>query len=191
MGNIPYFDELASFFNIEASQPTERKTLVHGDFKLDNLVFHKTEPKVIGILDWEMATEGHPISDLINLTASFNWSSMHVPMLIEQSLVPELKEVQDKFRQGTTPGIPTLSQCYRWYGSMAGWSPDSTADWAIAFNLFRTAVIMQGIAARLALGQASGIKAAEFAMQTNHYALWSQTCVELIKMRKVENVSKL
>ncbi|KAH6632887.1 kinase-like domain-containing protein [Boeremia exigua] len=191
VGKLPYLDDLVSFFANESSQPTERKALVHGDYKLDNLVFHKTEARVIGILDWEMATEGHPTSDLINLTASFNWSAMQVPMLIEQTLTDELKEVQEKFRQGNVPGIPSLAECYAWYGDGVGWNPESGADWAVAFNLFRTAVIMQGITARQAQGQASGIKAARFALQTMPYALWSRTSVESIKRKGLDVRGKL
>ena len=52
VGQLPHFYDLISFF--QHNQPNDRGTLVHGDYKIDNLVFHKTEPKVIGILDWEM-----------------------------------------------------------------------------------------------------------------------------------------
>ena len=190
VGDLPHFNELVSFFSQERLQPTDRKVLVHGDFKLDNLVFHKTEARVIGILDWEMATEGHPLSDLTNLTAPFAWSALQVPMLTEQSLTAGLKDIQEKFRPGTVPGTPTIEQCYQWYSSIARWDPRKDADWAIAFNHFRTAVIMQGIGARLATGQASGIKAAEFASQTNPYALWSRASVASIT-RGGRNCGKL
>lgn len=51
VGQLPHFDELVGFFKNERLQPKDRTTLVHGDYKIDNLVFHKTEPRVIGILE--------------------------------------------------------------------------------------------------------------------------------------------
>ena len=51
VGQLPHFDDMVAFFGDAARQPADRATLVHGDFKIDNLVFHKTEPRVIGILE--------------------------------------------------------------------------------------------------------------------------------------------
>jgi len=51
VGKIPYFDEMFSFFAQEKTQPKDRATFIHGDFKIDNVIFHKTEPRVIGILE--------------------------------------------------------------------------------------------------------------------------------------------
>jgi aminoglycoside phosphotransferase (APT) family kinase protein len=63
VGEIPYFNELVSWYRNHL--PDERKMglrIVHGDYKLDNLVFHPTENRVIGILDWELCTLGSPVS---------------------------------------------------------------------------------------------------------------------------------
>lgn len=54
VGKIPHYDEMVEFFGTAETQPKDRSTFVHGDYKVDNVVFHKTEPRVIGILDWEM-----------------------------------------------------------------------------------------------------------------------------------------
>jgi aminoglycoside phosphotransferase (APT) family kinase protein len=51
VGKIPHFDEMVSFFSNPKTQPKDRSTFVHGDYKIDNVVFHKTEPRVIGILE--------------------------------------------------------------------------------------------------------------------------------------------
>ncbi|KAH6854604.1 kinase-like domain-containing protein, partial [Chaetomium sp. MPI-CAGE-AT-0009] len=71
VGPLPHFADLMAFFSDERQQPADRGTLIHGDFKIDNLVFHKTEPRVIGILDWEMSTIGHPLSDISNLLTPY------------------------------------------------------------------------------------------------------------------------
>lgn len=51
VGKIPYFDDMVAFFEQKKTQPRDRGTFIHGDYKIDNLVFHKTEPRVIGILE--------------------------------------------------------------------------------------------------------------------------------------------
>ena len=51
VGNIPHFEEMVSFFKEPKTQPKDRSSLIHGDYKIDNLVYHKTEPRVIGILE--------------------------------------------------------------------------------------------------------------------------------------------
>ncbi len=51
VGNIPLFDDMVDFFSDPKTQPKERATLIHGDYKIDNLVYHKTEPRIIGMLE--------------------------------------------------------------------------------------------------------------------------------------------
>jgi len=62
VGKIPHFDDMVAFFKDGRTQPEDRATLIHGDYKIDNLVFHKTEPRVIGILEYVFAPSPPPPS---------------------------------------------------------------------------------------------------------------------------------
>jgi len=162
VGNIPHFDRMVAFFSDPKTQPKDRSTFVHGDYKIDNVVFHKTEPRVIGILDWEMATIGHPLSDLVNLIGPYTTAP--------------LKEAEDsgrinkEFRPGACPGLPTKEQCVAWYREVAGWDPEPELKWGEAFGIYRLCIIMQGIAARYALRQASSERAMEYGNAMKPYA---------------------
>ena len=65
VGWIPHYDDMVDFFGDKVTQPEDRSTFVHGDYKVDNVVFHPTEPRVIAILDWEMVSL-HPNTPYLN-----------------------------------------------------------------------------------------------------------------------------
>ncbi|KAI9168096.1 kinase-like domain-containing protein [Paramyrothecium foliicola] len=180
VGHLPYYADLVQFFLNPRSEPADHKKLVHGDYKLDNLVFHKTEPRIIGILDWEMVTEGHPLSDLATLLSPFSWSPEQVPVLTNFSLTAELEEWRLKCSAEYSAGLPTAKDCQAWYKELTGYDVARDMDWAFAFGCFRTAIIMQGIAARVITGQATGVQARQFAAQALPYALWSWARVQAI-----------
>lgn len=150
VGRIPHLDDLLEFFSNKTLQPTDRATLVHGDYKIDNMVFHKTEPRVIGILDWEMSTIGHPLSDVVNLAYPFY--TVGTGPLSNPSFLPD-----------ATPGLPRPETVLGWYAEVAGWDPRPEMDWAVAFGVFRSAAILQGIAARVAQRQATSEQAKLYA----------------------------
>ncbi|EFX04126.1 phosphotransferase enzyme family protein [Grosmannia clavigera kw1407] len=154
VGQLPFFDHIVAFFADKRFQPTDRSSLIHGDYKIDNLVFHPTQPKVIGILDWEMSTRGHPLSDLLNLMTPYYTAHM----------TGASHTVYAGFLPGATPGLPSLDEVTALYAAEAGWSPSpSDLRWAAAFNIFRQAAICQGIAARVAARQASSAVAHSYA----------------------------
>lgn len=158
VGKIPHFDEMVEFFEDQSTQPKDRATLIHGDYKIDNVVFHKTEPRVIGILDWEMSTIGHPLSDVSNLLTPYTSANSKIAQSIGRAHVG--------FKDGATPGLPTKQQVLDWYYEVAGWRyTDTEIAWGDAFSTYRNAVIVQGIAARFAQRQASSEKAKEYASQ--------------------------
>ncbi|KAI9845805.1 MAG: hypothetical protein M1837_004485 [Sclerophora amabilis] len=185
VGQIPHFEEMAAFFGNPKTQPRDRGTPIHGDYKIDNLVYHKTEPRVIGILDWEMSTIGHPLSDLANLLfpylSSLNLpestqppfarrSPAFAPSITQPPTPPTPPPTSSSSPTPKTPGLPPRSQLLSWYAAIAGWDPSADMAWGDAFGVLRNTMIMQGIAARFAQRQASSARAGEYAAQTRPFA---------------------
>ncbi|POS88453.1 hypothetical protein EPUL_000144 [Erysiphe pulchra] len=168
VGAIPHTEEMLCYFSDKKIQPQDRSCLTHGDYKIDNLVFHKTEPRVIGILDWEMATIGHPLSDLSNLTT---------PIRIE--IQPQAKLIE-LFTMDNKRELAKL------YAETAGWDPSSDLSWGSAFAFFRLTAILQGIASRYALRQASSAKAMDMARCRHHAAqlTWEQVQMNMKNGKK-------
>lgn len=116
VGPIPHWEQLTAWFKLHL--PTDRTSIVHGDFKMDNCVFHDTEPRVIGILDWELSTIGHPLSDLANLLQPYGLPSGGESSLTGFAGREDLN------------GIPSLLAAQERYATTAGWSPSQ--DWTFA-----------------------------------------------------------
>ena len=149
---IPEMDQLMAWLpeNIPAMARDESLvSVVHGDYRLDNLMFHPTEPRVLAVLDWELSTLGHPLADF-----SYHCMAWHIP--------------PGAFRgigglDVAALGIPTEEVYIKLYCERTGFATPAQlqGEWNfyLAYNLFRLAAILQGIAKRVETGTASSAQA--------------------------------
>ncbi|WGF86608.1 phosphotransferase family protein [Marinivivus vitaminiproducens] len=151
---------------LPAHLPEDDETAVcHGDFRIGNLMFDRTEPRVIAVLDWELATLGHPLADV-----AFNCILYH-------STAEEYGGVRGLDLERL--GIPDQSAYLQAYYERTG-RTEPVTPWHLAFALFRFAVIFEGIADRVARGNAAaGEDAAKVAHLSRSFA---RRAVELARI---------
>jgi len=147
-GKIEAMDNLIAWLpkNIP---PAGEITIVHGDYRLDNTVFHPTEPRILAVLDWELSTLGDPLADF-----SYHCMSWHTPPAKFRGIAGlPLEEL----------GIPSEREYAEMYFKRTGRKSvdPSTWDYYMAYNLFRIAAILQGIAKRVLDGTAASEHARE------------------------------
>lgn len=153
---IPEMDKLMQWLPAnmpDSARDESRVSIVHGDYRLDNLMFHPTEPRVIAVLDWELSTLGHPLADF-----SYHCMAWHIPIALGRGIggldlaalgIPSESEYIRRYveRTGEHTGITDLDTLHK--------------DWNfyLAYNMFRIAAILQGIAKRVEAGTASSAQA--------------------------------
>lgn len=141
---IPHMDALMGWLPT-ALPPEQPATLVHGDYRLDNMIFAPESPRVTAVLDWELSTLGDPLADFSYLLT--NW------------LQAPLADIRDLDRHG----VPTLEAYVDDYCRVTGRDGMPNLDWYLAYNLFRRAAICQGVVGRVRDGTAHHPQAAAMA----------------------------
>ncbi len=143
---IPAMDRLIEWLPENIPGPDET-TVVHGDYRLDNMIFHPTEPRVLAILDWELSTLGHPLGD-------FTYQ------LMGWRLGGDLfRGVAGADLAGL--GIPSEADYVAAYCRRTGRDGIENLEWYLAYNMFRLAGILQGIMGRALDGTAASEHAFE------------------------------
>jgi aminoglycoside phosphotransferase (APT) family kinase protein len=127
--------------------PGDEVAIVHGDFRLDNIIFHPSEPRLLAVIDWELSTLGHPLGDFAYHL--MNW---------------RLDPATFRGLKGSDPaalGIPGEAAYVAAYCARTGRAGIAHLDYYLAYNMFRLAAILQGIAKRALDGTAAGANAHE------------------------------
>ncbi len=151
--------------------PGDETAIVHGDYRLDNIILHPDKPTILAVLDWELSTLGHPLADF-----AYHCMNWHVPY-------NECKGLGGLNLQAL--GIPTEWEYIAQYCRNSGREMVTPADWRfyLAFSFFRIAAISQGIKARALDGTASSRRAVEYGARTPRYAKLGRQQMETTSIR--------
>ena len=129
----------------------DASSIVHGDFRFDNVIMHPTHAETLAVLDWELSTLGHPLADF-----TYFLMAWHFPPSVRGGLAGlDLNEL----------GIPSLDDAVKRYCAATGRDSIPDLEFCLAYNMFRLAAIAQGVYARALQGNASSDKGIQMGAQ--------------------------
>ena len=161
-GRVPAMDRLVAWLPANIPPGEEESRIIHGDYRCDNMIFHPTEPKVLAVLDWELSTLGHPLSDF-----SYHLMMYRMPAGVTTGLAGLDLAARN---------IPSEDEYVAAYCRRTGRAGIANVDFYVAFNMFRLAAIVHGIKGRLARGTAASSHADKMAASLEPLAelAWTQ-----------------
>jgi len=157
--DIPAMNALIEYLPAHLPASDDVSTLVHGDYRPDNMIFHPSEPRCLALLDWELSTLGHPLADAAYLCMLYDVAMPNVGGLLGVDF--------------EKTGIPSEERFLERYVAHGGYEPEGgAAEWAYfkAFSLFRIAAIAQGVYKRSLQGNAASDQASMFGAAVGHLA---------------------
>lgn len=167
IGVIPEMDQLIQWLGLNIPMDDGKVALVHGDYRLDNLMFSKDDQRVIAVLDWELSTLGHPYADL-----AYQCMGLRLPVRDIKNVMSGLGGIDSK-----SLGIPTERDYVALYCQRM--EIDSIDNWPfyLAFSCFRLAAITQGVAKRAVDGNASSPAANNYSAMVQPLAAMGLSCI--------------
>ena len=146
---IESMDRLIEWLPLHVPATEEPAAIVHGDYRIDNVVFHPSEARVLAILDWELATLGDPLADFAYHLMLYRLPTISIPGLLGRDMA--------------ALGLPTEAEYVARYCERVGRAGIDNLEFYLAFAMFRLAGIFHGIAGRVARGTAVSEKARDYA----------------------------
>jgi len=146
---IPAMDKLIAWVSKNIPEDDGQVSLIHGDYRMDNIIFHATESRALAVLDWELSTLGHPYADL-----AYQCMQLRVG---REAVIAGLGDMDRKAH-----GIPTEAEYVAQYCERRGIDPIPNWNFYLAFSFFRLAAILQGVLKRAIDGNASSQKAFDY-----------------------------
>ncbi|MDX1556091.1 MAG: phosphotransferase [Xanthomonadales bacterium] len=155
---IPEVDTIMAWLGANTPADDGRVALVHGDYRLDNMIFHPSEPRVLALVDWELSTLGHPFADLAYQCMQWRFDG--------GGMIPGLGHVDRE-----SLGIPGEAEYVDMYCRRLGISGISNWNFYLVFSYFRLVAILQGVRKRALEGNASNARALELGDMVRPLAL--------------------